>query len=202
MTAPPRRNGMRFALALVMLGSVLSLCGCATIVPPKHPVDPVPVYLANYGKHSSILLTDPRGHLNEYAYGDFKWFALNHVSAYDAVRALFFSTTPTIGRRQIAADDDIDSVQRATNAYPVWRFLAPKEKVEHLIEQLDREYDAKLDTVTYNALTGLWYVKAGKHYSAFHNCNHAVAWWFKQIGCDIRGIPMFSGFKVDPQELR
>ena len=60
-------SGMKFASTLLMLTTLSSLCGCATVVPPPPPSDPSAMYLTSYGKHSSILLRDPRGHLTEYA---------------------------------------------------------------------------------------------------------------------------------------
>jgi hypothetical protein len=63
----------------------LLLCGgcTTTIVPPRAPADPVSVYVTDYGRHSSILLPDPRGHLTEYAFGDWNWFALRQVGSSD-----------------------------------------------------------------------------------------------------------------------
>lgn len=182
-----------------LLLTILTLAtGCATIVPPTNPPQPVGIYLANYGKHSSVLLPTPQGHFNEYAYGDFGWFAENRTTALDVPRALFFSTSPTIGRRQLIADDNADAVSQATRSYNAVRIEVPRENVDRLIAKLDAEYFAKLDTVTFNPLTGLWYVCAGRHYSALHNCNIVVADWLKATGCRINGWALLSGFKVDP----
>jgi len=52
----------RLLLILIATGAG----GCATtVVPPPHPFEPVPVFLTDYGRHSSLLLPDPRGGARE-----------------------------------------------------------------------------------------------------------------------------------------
>src|SRR5260370_41910236 len=79
------------------------ISGCsARIIPPAHVVDPVPVFVADYGRHSSILLPDEDGKLLEFAWGDYEWFAVNHNDAGDALAALFWSRGSTMGIRWLA----------------------------------------------------------------------------------------------------
>jgi hypothetical protein len=190
---------MSFSIAVCSL-ILATMAGCATVVPPASPANPAPIYLTNYGKHASVILPDPAGHWTEFAYGDFGWFALNHTTPLDAVRAMFVSSPPTTGRRQLASADDTDSMRKATRALKVTRIVVSHDKAERLLVALDNEYFNHLDPVTYNVLTGLWYVQGGKHYSAFHNCNHVAAYWLKQCGCSIKGPVMFSYFKVAPAQ--
>jgi hypothetical protein len=183
-------------LALMLAMAALLNVGCATVVAPPPAKDGVAVYLTNYGRHSSLLLPSGDGWLNEYAYGDWDWFALNHLGMSDGLRALFFSRGATLGRRQLQAQDNTDALAKATTAITVHRVVAPPDKVQDLLVQLDGQYLRQINTVTYNPLSQMWFVRSATHYSAFHNCNDAVASWLKALGCRIRGPVMFSAFKL------
>jgi hypothetical protein len=187
-------RGMKIAALLVMVG--LLNVGCATVVAPRPAGDCVAVYLTNYGRHSSVLVPSVDGYLNEYAYGDWDWFALNRVSLGGALRAMLFSRGATLGRRQLKVEDNIDALAHATNAVTVNRFLAPRERAQRLLAQLDEQYERELNTATYNSMLQMWFVRSSVHYSVLHNCNHATASWLKSLGCRIRGPVMLSAFKV------
>jgi hypothetical protein len=181
----------------------LLACGCATtILPPHAPADPVSVYVTDYGRHSSVLLPDPRGHLTEFAYGDWEWFALRHTDSGSAVRAILFSKNSTIGRRQLGVDDrdDVDHIIRATKAAHVAKIEVARDRAEALLTRLDTFYDRHLDTVTYSPFSQLWFVRYRGHYGLFHNCNHVTADWLRELGCDVRGIAMLSKFTVRSPE--
>ena len=182
-----------------MLGCVVMVGGCSTtVIPPEHPPDPVSVYVTDYGRHSSVLLPDPRGHLTEFAYGDWNWFALRQTDSGSAMRALFFSKDSTLGRRQLAVDDrdDVDHITRATKAVHVARIEAARDRVEALLERLDTFYQGHIDTVTYSPNSQLWFVRYPGHYGVFHNCNHVTAGWLRELGCEVHGTAMFSKFTV------
>jgi hypothetical protein len=189
---------MKFAAALIMLALLLGGCA-ATVITPLASNDSVPVYLTNYGRHSSVLIPTSPEHFNEYAYGDFNWFALNQLSLGNALQAMLFSRGPTLGRRQLVVKDDIDAVALATGALTVNRFHVRRDKAEQLVARLDEKFTAHLNTVTFNSLSQMWFVRAGPHYSVAHNCNHATANWLEALGCDVRGFVMFSNFKIRPR---
>jgi len=171
--------------------------GCATtVVPPPHPFEPVPVFLTDYGRHSSLLLPDPAGGFTEYAFGDWNWFALKRTGAGDALEALFFSPASTLGRRQLATPDDAADITAATKAERVTRIEVPRKRADGLRQDLETIYLRRIDTVTYQPYSDLWFVKTNGRYSLFHNCNHVTAEWLRELGCTVRGSAMFSNFKV------
>ena len=187
-----------FAIAVVL---VVSICGggCVTtrIVPPRPSGDDASVFVTDYGRHSSVLLPTPQGHYNEYAFGDFNWFALSHTTQSDALHAMLWSAGATLGRRQIELKiDDPTAVASDTAAYKVIRFRAPRAKVEALIARLDADFYARHDTVTYNTASAMWFVRSDEPYNALHNCNHLTARWLKSLGCQIRGTAIFSKFTL------
>ena len=186
-------------LLMLLLAAAGAAGGCATtIVAPLRPADPVSVFVTDYGRHSSILLPDPRGHLTEFAYGDWDWFALRQTGSGSGVRALLFSKDSTIGRRQLGVDDadDIDDIVHATRAAHVAKIRVVRDRAEALLKRLDEFYDRHLDTVTYSAFSKLWFVRYPGRYGLFHNCNHVTAGWLRELGCDVHGSAMFSKFTV------
>src|SRR5438552_17258145 len=92
---------MRSALCSHLL-VLFCLIGCsARIQPPAHPRDPVRVFIADYGRHASILLPDDDGKFIEFAWGDFDWFAANHNGIGEALAALFWSRGSALGTRRL-----------------------------------------------------------------------------------------------------
>src|SRR5688572_14863201 len=74
--------------------------GCATTVRPQSkPIDPVPVFLTDYGVHSSLMLPTPEGRYVEYSFGDYGYAALNRGGPHNALGALLVSGQSGIGRR-------------------------------------------------------------------------------------------------------
>ena len=175
--------------------------GCVTTIHPPPPTgDDVPVFVTDYGRHSSLILPAKEGHYNEYAFGDFNWFALSHTRGSDGARALTWSAGSTIGRRQLDLKyDDPAAVASDTQAWKVIRLEAPRGKVQALIDRLDADYFARHDTITYNPASAMWFVRSREPYNALHNCNHVTARWLRQLGCDVRGTAIFSKFRVAPR---
>ena len=202
MTCATMRRYRRHRRSTFVLIAMLAWCCCAggcvttTIVPPPPSGDDVSVFVTDYSRHSSIILPAPQGHYVEYAFGDFDWFALSHTSGSDAARALLWSAGSTLGRRQLELTDDPSAVASDTWAQSVIRLRAPRAKVYALIEQLDAEYFARHDTVTFNPASSMWFVRSREPYHAFHNCNHLTARWLSALGCEIRGPAMFSKFRI------
>jgi hypothetical protein len=172
-------------------------CVTTTIHPPPPSGDDVPIFVTDYGRHSSVILPAKEGHYNEYAFGDFRWFALSQTRGSDAARAMLWSAGSTLGRRQLELKyDDPAAVASDTTAWKVIRLEAPRGKVQSLIDRLDADYFARHDTVTYNPSSAMWFVRSREPYNALHNCNHLTARWLRQLGCDVRGCATFSKFRL------
>lgn len=188
---------MRRPILACILAAILCAGCTTTVIPPRNVADPVNVYLTDYGRHSSILLRDPQTNLlTEFAFGDWNWFAINQNTSGDAVEALLFSAGSTLGRRHIDAADNPGDVKDKTGAYTVQSFPASREKVNRLLTQLEDEFNSHVNSITYNALMQLWFVRTSEPYSAWHNCNHLTTRWLHQLGCETRGLGAFSKFKV------
>src|SRR3954468_18216153 len=70
-----------------------------TVRPVPKPIDPVPVFLTDYGVHSSLMLPTADGNYVEYSFGDYEYAALNHTAPHNVIGALLVSGQSAIGRR-------------------------------------------------------------------------------------------------------
>jgi hypothetical protein len=172
--------------------------GCATrVVPPAVHGRSATVYLSDYGRHSSLLLP-VRGGYNEYAFGDWAFFARGDARWWVGLRALLHSPQATLGRRFVAAPNgtltpkDIDT-QR------LMRWQAPAERVEALEMTLDAAFARAHDDPVYSDYSKLYHVRDNERYWLLHNCNHVTARWLRQLGCKVEGLSFTSAFYVSAE---
>jgi len=184
------------------LGIAAALSGCVTrVMPPPHPSDPLPVFIADYGRHSSIILPDGRGRLIEYAYGDWEWFALNENKLSDALRALFYSRHSTLGRRKLLAPASRPAVAQELQVKHVEEFTATRARIDALMDELDTRIDSHADTRVFNEQVQMWFVQDEQHYGIWNNCNDMTAHWLKLLGCTTAGNGWTADFRVaEPKE--
>ncbi|HEY7118989.1 MAG TPA: hypothetical protein VH475_20530 [Tepidisphaeraceae bacterium] len=193
-------------VALLLLG----IGGCsAVIVPPRTTTAAgggggvggggqkfVPVAVADYGYHSTLILPRAEGGLVEYAYGDWDYFGQSHKSVANALHALLASDQATLGRRVLEMEPTQSGLEKATGASQIIRFTAPREKVEELERELDRRFSARLDSIMYSPVHQLYFVKDDERYGVGHNCNHFTAQWLERLGCRVEGVVLGSGFRL------
>jgi hypothetical protein len=189
---PPTWRRLLLALGILML-----LSGCVThVMPPPHPSDPRPVFIVDYGRHSSLVLADGRGGLTEYAYGDWEWFALNENGFSDAMRALFYSRHSTLGRRKMLGPATCPAIADELKAKNVEELSAARERVDALLIQLDEQFERHAETRVFNHDNQMWFVQDDEHYALLNNCNDRTARWLKSLGCRIEGNGLSSDFRV------
>lgn len=191
---------------LLTLVFVASAGGCATtVVPSGHVANPVAVYVADYGIHSSLLLPvlDPErpNQYVEYCFGDWGYAAENHCGPQDAVGALLISSQSAFGRRYI--DVPTGGIPRPSS--PPRRLMilyASQANVGHLENELNERWQRDAETVVHNPETEVDFVKDSEHYSIANNCNHMTAHLLRELGCEVRGPVGSSDFKVVYSEPR
>ena len=172
--------------------------GCtAVIVPPATGGrDVVPVIVADYGYHSTIIFPKSDGGMMEYAYGDWTFFGLSQKSFATGFRALLGSEQAALGRRYLDRDPRQAGLAEALGAKGLLRFDAPREKVQGMERVLDRRFSARLDSIIYSPIHHLYFVKDDSRYDAAHNCNHFTANWVESLGCRIEGVVLTSDFTL------
>ena len=183
-------------LACLLLGG--AGIGCATTVRPESkPIDPVPVFLTDYGVHSSLMLPTLDGSYVEYSFGDFGYAALNRGGPHNALGALFASGQSGIGRRfhSIRPGDEMPRPAYAPKS--VKKIYANRWQVAALVDELDRRYRKNADgSEVHNPITDNVFVKDAERYSIANNCNHMTGRMLRQLGCEVRGNTATSKFRV------
>src|SRR2546423_5644559 len=140
----------RLTLALALVVLVTSASGCsATVAPPVDVQRPVDVFLTDYGRHSSVLLPTPADQnktYTEYAFGDYRWFALGDTKWYVAVGSMISSGGATLGRRHVvrpnpgSSDDEIEFAKKLDCAKLI-RIQCDSDRVAAVARKLDERFN-------------------------------------------------------------
>jgi hypothetical protein len=192
------RSSLSGIKALVVCALSVMMVGCsARIIPPASVPRPQIVLVTDYGRHSSLLLPDDNGRLEEFMYGDWKWFALGDTHWYDGVQALFFSEGATMGKRSLDFGADANELSTRIGCVNVLRITVDSPEVRTLREQLNGRIEQHISTIVHNSKNGCDFVQDDEHYSLWNNCNHLTARWLTELGCQIEGDPMTSKFTLE-----
>ena len=192
----------RLVLQIILIGGItlagLALSSCTTsLTPPADPVDPVAVYIVDYGRHTSLLLPREEDEgLIEYAYGEWGWFALDRSQWHDVFRTLLWPTRGALGRWEWDLPRDVESIRAAILCEDVLEIIVASERERALLRRLDARYTRHADTLHYQPLYQLDFVHDEDEYHLFHNCNHELAQWLLELDCEVHGWAMFADFIV------
>lgn len=181
-----------------MLVAVVLLTGCATTIVPPVTTDPVDVFLLDHGRTTSLVLPAPDDAMVRYAYGDWNWYALGNNRIVDGVRALVGPSAGTFGRQEIAGPANAETIrQRFPAAYIVnlHTVRVDRRKADRLRARLDAQHlagrrIALVQTAEFD------FVPDERAYSYFHNSNHVIAEWLRDLGCETRGLAFNSQWVV------
>ena len=193
---------LRITFEVIVIGGItlagLGLSSCTTsLVPPADPVDPVSIYVVDYGRHTSLLLPKDEGEgLIEYAYGEWNWFALDRSRWHNVFGTLLWPTQGTLGRWEWDIPADAAEVQLGIFCEDVLEIIVAGEKKRALLLRLDARHAHRIDTLHYQPLYQLDFVHDDQEYHLFHNCNHVLAQWLRELDCDVHGWAMFADFVV------
>ena len=183
---------LRLGVLLVLLG----VCGCAgTIIPPIDPVNPVTVAVADYGRHSSILLPIAEDRMVEFAYGDWQWFALGDTRLHIGLGALIRSPQATLGRREITVPPEDPDFASQIGVRRFFTFDAAADRVASLVQQLEERF-ARGGEPQLSHYSNLWMVPDDGTYHLFRNSNHFTAQSVEMLGAQVRGPAITSGFRL------
>ena len=195
--SPLRRLGV-----LAILSTVGTLAYFRTvntfITPPPQILHPVNVWIAEYSRHSSLLFptADPNT-MQEFAFGDFPYFALNKTAWYDGPRALLWSTRSALGRRTLHVNaTDLSAAARQIGCDQVIPVPVEQERADALRRLINARWQTHADTFVHNNDGNLDLVLDDGPYSLGENCNQVTARWLADLGCDVRGPGMLCDFVV------
>jgi hypothetical protein len=183
--------------ALIVLALLLS--GCTNhVAPPADPLDPATVYLTDYGRHASVLLPVSSGGYDEYAFGDWEFFAMGHARWWIGLRALVLSPQATLGRRHVDIDEKTGNIKQEIRPSRIMSFQVPRQRAESLAAELDARFLRASGQPMLSEYSGLYHVRDPGCYCLLHNCNQETADWLRQLGCRVDGSTINSKFVIRP----
>jgi hypothetical protein len=203
MPMPKRFNlpTARLPWAVLLLLSVLFSAGCggsARVYPPSLMVHPATIYIADYGRHSTLLLPVSSHRLVEYEWGDWKWLAYNQRDLYSIPGAMLWSSCSAFARRFVDPQTaSVESIKTALFEEPrVISLQVDAPAAEMLRHELDDRFLRDANAVIYNRTDSCCMARDPVQYSIFYNCNHLTAAWLRELGCRVEGNTTQSKFEV------
>ena len=192
------RTLMRAGLATIAAGTCLLAACSATIVPPDAPISPVTVVVLDHGRHSSLVLPDTSDGAIRYSYGDWDYYVLRRTDLGTGARALFEPTPAALGRERLPVPPESAQLPALLKVPVVQRFPVDVERARAsaLREDLEDRFRSALDTKVYSPWFGLEFVRDPRPYTLTHNSNRVVAEWLAALGCEIRGRPVLSSWRL------
>jgi hypothetical protein len=185
----------------LLLSTLCAACGCAAVVhPPATVVDPVPIYLAQYQVHSTILF--PRdGRFVDFSFGDWNYAALHHRFINDAIGALTVSGESTLERRVVEADQRTGAPILTDKPDLVIRLYASRQAVDQRFAELTERFQHDMlahrddGMMVYGDQTEV-FVKDDQHYSLVNNCNGMTAETLRALGYRVDGPVLSNRFHL------
>jgi hypothetical protein len=170
----------------------------AVIIPPVEPVQPVTVYVVDLGLHSRLVLPDDKEGLVQYAYGDWRYFALNEQDLRSGIAALLIPTQGTLGRRKY---ENIDQLQQVTNDdITILNFAVARAKARKLQKLLEQRFQQNINTQVFNPVNQMNFVKDDMDYTLYHNSNHELVAWLEYLDCRVEGFVLLADFQVKSRD--
>ena len=200
----PRKSSRLYAVAkwtliigcLVLATQLVVLAVPTTVIPPVRTIEPVRVFLVDYGRTPAIVLPITDSKMAAYAYGDWNYYALRHQGPLDSIAALLWPTRGTLGRREITGPLLADVVRSAlgNDVEEIHALQVERVAVDRLRATLDRAYHDRFDTAV--KAYGMVFVHHPQRYTYWSNSNHMTATWLEELGCDVRGPAFASWWRV------
>lgn len=183
-------------LTVIVAAQVVPYAIPTTVVPPAHPENPATVFLIDYGRTPSLVLTVADDKMVAYVYGDWKYYALRQQGAFESVAAVMWPTQGGLGRKEIAGPPSADTVRAGIGLEieHLYDFQVEQQALARLHAKLDRLYHDQFSTAT--ASYGMTFVHHPEAYTYWSNSNHRTADWLRDLGCEIKGPAFSSSWRV------
>lgn len=186
---------------LFILCLILFLSGCTgTIIAPSDVTEARTVQLLEHGRHTSLLLTAADNSRVRYAYGDWKWYVDGDESFVSGARALLINSSAALGRQLIGPKQPGERLASAVGVGigKVHALELEAVKVDQLIEKLEQQFKAEASEPFFSEKRNLSLVPHPQPYTFFHNSNHMVVEWLREMDVSVRGNPATGNWLVEP----
>ena len=195
---------VRWCMTVCALAWLLLCAGCGmTVHEPEGVSDPVSVFIADHGVHSSLLLPRDDGRIAQYAYSQWHWAALDHDDWYRSPFAMVIPNTGTLGWRDFEGPCDCDCVRdrleklgRDPPMQDLYEVRVERSEARRVLAALDARWGSQRDGSVFNEKRGMTFVRDAKTYSLAHTCNQEVAGWLTEMGCRVTGMAKTADISV------
>jgi hypothetical protein len=136
-----------------------------------------------------------QGELIQYAYGDWKYYALGQQDWENTIAAVLIPTQGALGRRIFTSLTEFQQTSQQEQA-TILSVAVASAKVEQLRQELNQRFDRQLSTYTENPDTGLTLVRDEQDYTLLHNSNHELVEWLQALDCRVRGFVLWANFRT------
>lgn len=179
----------RFSVLL----AVICAGGCAwTVRPPAEVADPAPVYITEYGRHTRVALPANGGTFLEYGFGEWNFYALERNDGISGLRAISGMGSGALSRRSLPDPGGAGFPGGGKTGL----ILVERSKAEDLRTRLDARWERNQEHMRVREWDAVPVSRDPERYYLFNNSNHASARWLRELGCEVRGTPVFSNFTV------
>jgi len=191
----------RCTIRLAPLAALVAISGCAGVRQTASIIDPVQVYVGDYGVHSSLFLPTADQRFVEYAFGDWGYAVENRNLPQDAIGALTVSRGAGFGRIYHERAGGTNTPDPPRKPFTLHAVTCERSDVLALIDRLDVRFEQLRDRhgpAVINPETGMSWVREDpdKRYSIANNCNHMTAAALQELGCRVTGLVVWSKFRV------
>lgn len=182
----------------------IALTGCAwTIHPPVTVDEPVSIFVTDYGRHTRVALPGGDRQLVEYGFGDWEYYGLEETDTLTGLRAITGFGDAAISRRQLPHTANAAEFLAIGGGSRSEELQVNADRAAALYQRLETEWRVVEKSAIPRRREGLLISKdSSQQYHLFRNSNHITATRLKELGCDVRGIPILSNFRVDRSRVR
>ncbi len=192
-----RKGRHRAAPGMLLVSLLLTGCGATRISPPVEVLDPMPVFVLDHGRHTSLVLADGDGGLHRYAYGDWRYYAQGDTSLASGLAALFWRTPGALGYRRLRGEANAATVERMVRVgiAELHTLRVERARADALRARLDAII-AQAPTLLPAPDVDLTFVPHPRAYSLAHNSNQVMADWLTELGCRVQRRPVWAAWVV------
>jgi len=185
-----------WALAACVL-AFLGLSSCAwRVISPDRVVDPVPIFLSEYGRHTRLALPDGTAAFFEYGFGEWNFYGLEEEGIFSGLRAIIGLGEGALSRRKLPYTLSESEFVRAAGSSRSARIMVEGSLAGNLRDELESRWRSNSGSIAVRRLDEVPVSRDPSAYHLFGNSNHAVAKWLGRLGCRVRGYPITSHFEV------
>jgi hypothetical protein len=175
--------------------SFLSSCAWR-VVPPAKVMEPVPVFLSEYGRHTRLALPDDSAAFFEYGFGEWNFYGLEKQGGLSALRAILGLGEGALSRRLLPYTLNEAVFLHAAGGSRTARLWVERCLARRLRKELEARWQANADAIVVRQMDQIPVSRDPEAYHLFRNSNHAVAKWLERLGCRALGYPITSDFEI------